>query len=319
MILTETNLAFPLDSVKPLEGINAYREFCIQITKKALSEGARVRNLSPINGQPLEPAGHISGLSYGRCSETGSLFLMSTASPSAWAKLLKELNEKRQSPGGFHGGVAESRTEHVYLPKLEWIQSMLQIQGVARPSLLEVTTPVSRFASLLKSSGTFSRIETMNEMDLSLGAGVSGSFQSAVMLESLDHVCDPVALIQSVHNQLAKGGILFLTSLLSSGFDTTLLGFENLYFCPPDRTNFFSLSGLEKFLRNAGFELIEVSTPGVLDVEIVQAHLKQNINVPLSDFERKIMNADQDVKQSFQSFLQKSGLSSFARIVGRKL
>jgi hypothetical protein len=156
-------------------------------------------------------------------------------------------------------------------------------------------------------------------MDVVSGKASTGKpSQAAVLLESLDHVNDPQKLIEAVHQRLAKDGLVFVTALVASGFDMTVLGFENLYLCPPDRTNIFTLGGLEKFLQRAGFNLVEVSTPGVLDVEIVQAHLAQAAKVSLSPFERQVMSSEADVKQAFQSFLQKGGLSSFARIVARK-
>src|SRR5262249_47893754 len=113
-------------------------------------------------------------------------------------------------------------------------------------------------------------------------------------------------------------GLLFLTSLVSSGFDFTVLGLKNHYLYPPDRANCFSLDGLKKLVMQAGFKLIEVSTPGVLDVEIVQAHRKHAPDLPLSDFERGILDSDEETRMAFQTFLQQRGRSSFARIVGRK-
>ena len=96
------------------------------------------------------------------------------------------------------------------------------------------------------------------------------------------------------------------------------LGVRNLYLCPPDRTNCFSLQGLSALLRQAGFALLEVSTPGVLDVEIVQAHVRRNPSLALSVFERQLLEASEETRTAFQTFLQQQGLSSFARIVGRK-
>ena len=319
MILTETNLAFPLSSVKPLDGLRAYRQSCIETTKKALAGKSQKRDRSPINNAPLVLAGSVDGLEYGRCSETGSLFLSSLPDAAAWATVLSEVSRRRQSPDGFHAGVAGSRAENVYLPKLDWIQRTLQIQGVDRPSFLEVAGAQSRFTAMLKSSDGFGDVQSVNEMDLITGAAAKGApAQAAVMLENLDHVNDPVKLLAAVRDRLASGGLLFITALVASGFDIVLLGFDNLYFCPPDRTNCFTLKGLETFLEKAGFELLEVSTPGVLDVEIVQAHLNQKSAPALSKFEKEIMASETDVKQAFQSFLQKGGLSSFARIVGRK-
>lgn len=319
MISTETNIAFPLSSVKPLDKLRAYRQFCIDTTKKALSAGAHSRDRSPVSGLPLVAAGNVDRLEYGRCPQSGSLFLTSMPEASAWGSVLNEVNKRRQSPDGIHAGVAGSRTENVYMPKLDWIESTLQIQGVEKPAVIEAAPPSSRFTSLLKSSQAFSSVVSLNEMDLVLGrAAASEPMQAAVLLESLDHVNDPQALLEAVKSRIAKDGLLFVTALVASGFDMVVLGFENLYFCPPDRANCFTLAGLKTFVEKAGFELIEASTPGILDVEIVQAHIAQKVAVALSPFERQIMTSGPEAKQAFQSFLQKSGMSSFARIVAKK-
>lgn len=138
------------------------------------------------------------------------------------------------------------------------------------------------------------------------------------MLESLDRVGDPSALLRAVAGRLARGGLLFVTALVASGFDVAVLGLSNLYLYPPDRANCFSRRGLELLLERAGFGLLEVSTPGVLDVEIVKAHLGQGAWPSVGAFERQVLAADEETQTAFQAFLQQHGLSSFARVVARK-
>src|SRR3989338_2660212 len=141
----------------------------------------------------------------------------------------------------------------------------------------------------------------------------------ADLLESLDRVDDPVALLHAVHQRLVPGGLLFVTALVASGFDMAVLGLRNLYLYPPDRTNCFTLQGLQSVLERAGFGLLEVSTPGVLDLEIVQAHRRQDPALALSAFEEQLLAVDQETREAFQAFLQQQRLSSFARLVARKL
>lgn len=109
-----------------------------------------------------------------------------------------------------------------------------------------------------------------------------------------------------------------MTALVASGFDLAVLGLKSLYLYPPDRANCFTLRGLSMLLEQAGFHLLEVSTPGVLDVEIVTAHCARDPSVDLSPFERQLIESDQHTKDEFQAFLQQRGLSSFARMVMKK-
>jgi hypothetical protein len=207
------------------------------------------------------------------------------------------------------------------------------MNGVQHPRLLEVVTPPSDFTALLASSEDFDGVETMDEMSFVSQIGFSPSsasiaasrvngnnhrVQAAVLLESLDRVDDPVKLLQAVAAKLNDGGLLFLTSLISSGFDLAVLGIRDLYLYPPDRANCFSLQGLERLLPRAGFVPIEISTPGILDVEIVQAHLRHDPAIPLSSFERALLASGEETQRAFQAFLQENRMSSFARIVGKK-
>ncbi len=315
----ETDHVVPLCFVKPFEQLMPYRERCLTEARQAARAGTRRRERSPVTGAALQPLGQVEGFEYLRCPDTGSVFLAELPPSATWIEVLGAVNRTRRSAETFHAGIAEQRQEHVHSPKLEWIRSSLRMQGMARPAALEVATPPSEATRLLEDCGAFSRVTTVNEMELAAGRRPTGldGIGAAVLFESLDRVDDPASLLEAVRGCLAPGGLLFVTALVCSGFDVAVLGLRNVYLYPPDRTNCFSLSGLEELLRRAGFALLEVSTPGVLDVEIVQAHLRADPSLPLSDFERQLLAADGQTQQAFQTFLQQHRMSSFARIIGR--
>jgi len=317
----QTSVEVALSAVKPLEGLLSYRAYCLAQTRRARQEAARRRDRSPVSGTALEPVGEVEGLVYGRDPEGGGLFLMDVADPSPWARLLADVSRYRHTPEAFHASLAQSRTAHVYAPKVEWIRETLRLHGFERPQVLEVTTAPSDLTALLKASGICAEVMTVDEMALRTNGEATACrpAQAAVLLESLDRVDDPAALVRAVARGVEPGGLVFITALVSSGFDVNVLGLRNLYVYPPDRTNCFSLQGLKRLWQQAGFTLVEVSTPGMLDVEIVQRHLTHDPSLPLSAFERHLLDADQETRDAFQAFLQQQGLSSFARLVVKKL
>lgn len=316
----EMSELFPLSSVKPLDDLLSYRAYCLSETRKALTGTTRRRDRSPVTGAALESIGEIEGFAYGRDPENGSFFLAVLPESRAWADLLARVNQYRHSPRAFHLGLAQSRVDHVYAPKVAWIQDTLRLQGIDRPRILEAVTPPSDLTPLLRDSHAFSAVCTMGEMAYAQASapGEEGDVSAAILLESLDRVDDPAALLRTVAKRLAHGGLLFLTALAASGFDMAVLGLQNLYLYPPDRANCFTLQGLSGLLTAAGFSLVEVSTPGVLDVEIVRAHVQRDPTLPLPPFERRLIEADGETHEAFQAFLQQQRLSSFARIVARK-
>jgi hypothetical protein len=141
---------------------------------------------------------------------------------------------------------------------------------------------------------------------------------AAVLLESLDRIDDPAALLRGVAQRLNPGGLVFVTALAASGFDMAVLGLRNLYVYPPDRANCFTLQELSALVTGSGFALLEASTPGVLDVEVVRAHAHRDPGLPLSTFERQLIDADGETRAALQALLQQRGLSSFARLVARR-
>ncbi len=317
----EIDQTFSLYSVKPFDELLPYRQHCLSRTRDAVQGYAHRREISPVSGVALEPFGAVEGFVYLRCPESGSLFLRDLSGSEDWARLLSDVNRYRRSPETFHAGIAKTRGEHVYGPKLEWIRSTLRMQHLEQPHVMEVVTPPSEFTPLLEAHEAIGRVTTVNEMELTMSRpdDVPGRVEAATLFESLDRVDDPVRLLRAVVERLAPGGLLFVTALVSSGFDVAVLGVKNMYLYPPDRTNCFSLRGLERLLTNEGLTLVEVSTPGVLDVEVVQAHLQHDPTLPLSVFERQLIASAAQAPEPFQAFLQRQGLSSFARIVGRKL
>ena len=60
----QTQHTFSLSSVKPLEGLLNYREYCLTAMKAALRTGARRFECSPITGSVLKLFGDLEGLTY---------------------------------------------------------------------------------------------------------------------------------------------------------------------------------------------------------------------------------------------------------------
>ena len=317
----ETGQTFPLAAVKPLDQLADYREFCLSATRQRLKRSSRPRGASPITGKPMRPIGDVAGLPYSLCAETGSLFLSEVCEPKEWEELLAETSRRHHAAGRKDGKLSQSRTDNVFAPKVDWIRETLAMQGIRRPRILEAVTPPSEMGSLLKECQSFAEVETVNVMELahSVAAGPrAASEEVIVMLETLDQVDDPRKLLQNASTRMKNNGLLFVTALVASGFDLEVLGLKSQYLYPPDRTNCFSVRGLQRLLESEGFKLWEVSTPGVLDVEIVQAHLQADSELPLSRFERQIVEADPETRKEFQLFLQRNRLSSHARIVAKK-
>ncbi len=193
----QTQQTVPLSCVKPLEGLRRYRAACLAATREALRGPTQRLALSPVSGAALVSAWDVEGLEYVRDPATGSLFFAERPEPRRWGELLAQISRYRHSPDAFHAGLTQSRTDHVYAPKLEWIEDALRLQGVSRPTILEVRTAPSDFTSLLQESRTFGGVMTADETQLVLERPVLSTPQAGavVLLEALERISEPATFL----------------------------------------------------------------------------------------------------------------------------
>jgi hypothetical protein len=144
-----------------------------------------------------------------------------------------------------------------------------------------------------------------------------GVFSLITALDALQRWPDPAEMLKALHQRLSPKGLLLLTCRLGTGFDVLALWDHSATIYPLDHLHLPSLQGLTGLLETLGFDVLEASTPGQLDVRLVQEQRAE-----LSDqqrFLRYLMErGDALLMERFQTFLQENRLSSHLRLVARK-
>lgn len=183
---------------------------------------------------------------------------------------------------------------------------------------LDVIDYGNRYEGFIKhfiDSGMCGKYELRNSI-LSIETVKVDKADVILYLNQLQHEVDPVATLRMLKNDMKEDGILILHTRLGSGFDILTLkgGMDSLF--PYEHIMLPSRKGLEKILQDAGFELLEITTPGTRDMDAV---LKNQNRIEGDNFFVKYLLkiADRETLSDFQQFLQKSGLSSFAQIVAK--
>ena len=159
--------------------------------------------------------------------------------------------------------------------------------------------------------------EEVSTSDINYGT-TNNTYDVVMLFEALDRTVEPASIFNKVKNMLKPGGLCFITCLLSSGFEVLVMGQDSGIFLPPERMNFLSYEGMNGLIdKVGGFEILEFSTPSVLDVQNVIENIDQ-LNNSFVNYILKERN-DDELILSFQDFLQKNCLGSFGRIVVRKI
>jgi hypothetical protein len=230
----------------------------------------------------------------------------------------------------------DARKEKIYLPRLQWIKDLaaeflpraeviadfcnknknyvldfLQDQSFKQKIIVNPYFSAEREPLAARSGQIVS--------DLIQVENLPQNADLVTVFEAIDYTSDVEALFKTIHGLLVKGGLCFVTTISISGFDLQVLWDNSKSIFPLDRMNVFSSDGLMRLFGRHGFEVIEYSTPGLLDLDIVRNVVQENKKIPVPRFVQTLLDKnDLQLFKDFQEFLQINRLSSFVRVVLQK-
>jgi hypothetical protein len=141
-----------------------------------------------------------------------------------------------------------------------------------------------------------------------------------VAIDVLDRIQNIKAFFAELENVINPEGIFFATCPVSSGFEIQSLWDRSPSVIPPDKLNLPSVQGLiDLFSRSSKWEILELSTPGMFDVESVRQEMKKHGDVAWPRSLHALLdNINNQGAGLFTEYLQSQRLSSFARLVVRR-
>jgi len=119
---------------------------------------------------------------------------------------------------------------------------------------------------------------------------------------------------------LKPGRLVVLSCPSGEGFDIVMLG-DNSPAVDAEHINFSNPHSLRTLLKNCGFEVLEFTTPGKFDAEIVRdAALAGTLDLGTDPFLKKTLIDEWDrLGWPFQTFLAENEFSSHMGILARRL
>jgi 2-polyprenyl-3-methyl-5-hydroxy-6-metoxy-1,4-benzoquinol methylase len=146
----------------------------------------------------------------------------------------------------------------------------------------------------------------------------SGLFNVIVNFEVLEHLFSPIEFIKSCRKLLKKDGLLIFTTPNGEGFDVRLLG-KLSSAVDHEHLNYFNPRSIEILLAKCGLQVIQITTPGKLDAELVRKKvLSGDFKVSQDSFLRSVLIDNwEKYGKNFQSFISDFGLSSHMLVVAR--
>jgi SAM-dependent methyltransferase len=135
--------------------------------------------------------------------------------------------------------------------------------------------------------------------------------------ELIEHITDPDILLTKIVSNLVVGGFFILSTPGSAGFDIQVLG-EKARAVGYDHVSLYNVKSLKFLLERHGFEIVEISTPGALDVQMVKQAYDNNDfqtdNIALNF----LLENGKTYQESLQEYLRKNLLSSHMICIAKK-
>lgn len=276
------------------------------------------------------------GFRYCGCEDCGSLY----ASPRPSPALLREYLETSEAvefwSTHFYRETAEARREKMFRPRAARIAELADRYGLGgdascadigagyglflqelserqRFGRLLAIEPDARLAGICRDAGFEVIQEWVEDLrDDQVAADIAAAF------EVIEHVYDPLAFLAASALAVRPGGLLFFSTLAATGFDIQTLWEHSRSVSPPQHLNFPSVDGARRLMERAGLEVVEITTPGQLDIDIVRNRLDAEPQLPVPRFARRLAAADEDTRRAFQRFLQDHRLSSHIQCLARR-
>lgn len=325
------------DDIRPRELFDRYLELAAKDARQLLTERAQfVRVNCPACDNPdQEPAFEKLGFAYVLCRDCGSLYV----SPRPPSRLLDAFYQDGESvkfwSTDYFVKTAEARRERMFKPRAKHVSEIVDRFKSPTASFVDIGSGFGIFLEEISALGRFKSVSGIEpgpdlaEVCRRKGFHVIMKTVETVSAEEcrpnvmtsfevLEHVFAPREFLAAARGLLAPGGILFFTTLTASGFDISVLWENSKSVCPPHHLNLLSTSGLARLVERAGLALIEQSTPGELDVDIVANAAAQYPELVLPRFVSSLLKSGPAARGEFQSFLSRNALSSHVWVIAKR-
>lgn len=276
------------------------------------------------------------GFSFDRCGDCQTVYMNPRATPEILAdfyahSVLYEYWNEHIFPAS-----RAARMERVFRPRAARILELCSRRELNPEVLIEVGAAGGMFCEEAQRSGGFGRIIAIEpgaaqaatcrsigveviEATLEQVGELDSPAQVIASFETIEHVHSPEDFLRHCCRILAPKGLLVLTCPNYVGFDIMTLGplSDSL---DAEHINLFNPASLCRLVERCGFEVLDLSTPGELDAELVRNKvLEGSISLDGQPFLQKVLIDEWKQRgPAFQEYLKSQLLSSHMWLVASR-
>lgn len=324
------------NDIRPEALLNRYLALSAEDAERCFSAARRAAVACVgCGGNKLAPQFEKNGFAYSTCSDCGTLLQAPRPPIAAFEAFYRDSVSSRYWAEEFFPAVAEARREKIFRPRAEKLSQLCRVKGIDVRRVADVGAGYGIMLQewkRLDPQAEVLAIEPSASLALECRAkglavvediaenvtGYDGWADLVVCFEVLEHVYDPLAFVRTLRSLARPGGYVFVSTLGVDGFDIQVLWEKSNSIFPPHHINFLSVAGFRTLFDRSGLEEVDVTTPGVLDVDIVRNVARREPGLLGGQRFLQRLVADDALAAPFQQFLSANRLSSHTWVLGRR-
>ena len=331
---------FQEEDIRPARLMDEGWDACLKDIERLLSrrdEFVRV-GCPACDSRSSSPLFSKHGIDYEQCTACDTFFVNPRPSPAVLEWFYADSATYAFWNDRMFPAVEAARRRLIVAPRVDAIIALCDQLGTPTDSLLEVGAGFGTFCLEVVARDRFRRVvaieptpglantcrarglETIESPFDTFAAQSQDRFDVVAHFEVIEHLFSPRDFLSQVHRVLNPNGLMVLTCPNGQGFDIQVLG-ERSESIDHEHINYFSPLSLGQLLVRSGFEVVDQSTPGKLDAELVRKQVMSgNFDLSAQPFLKRVLIDEWDrLGAAFQNFIADQGLSSNMWIVARKV
>lgn len=266
------------------------------------------------------------GFTYNRCDRCASVFVSPRPTHDMLAEYYRTSKASHFRVEQLARDTANARRAHLLHSHANWLGRLVDERGnLEARRCVDIGTNLTLVFDEFRRLGLFDDLYCLNPLpslepelealSVQIRHDPPENQGAVTAFEQLEHQFSPLDFITAARDMLVDRGLFFFTTRTISGFDLQMLWDKAPYIFVPEHLNLMSVEGIQELIARAGMDVVELSTPGQLDLELTLHAVQQDDTIELPPFVSYLLRQrGREVHEDFQAFLQRARLSSHVRV-----
>lgn len=320
------------EEIRPLKIFDEYLTLAKEDTKTYFATVEKEHGDCPACGTTGSFSFEKHGFSYESCPNCYSLYVNPRPVESAFIKYYTESPSSRFWASTFYKETAVMRREKIWRPKAKLINDTLNYYDANNNLLIDIGGGYGIFAEEVKALtgkmpiviepgpdlADICRKKSIPVIEKFLEKveidDLPSNSKAFVSFELFEHLHNPFLFLKKLKTLMNPKDLFIFTTLSGTGLDIQALWGDSKSVSPPHHLNFLNPKAIEILMTRVGLEVLDITTPGKLDIDILvnnQALIKDRF------WQIFIARSSEQDKQKMQTLIAQSGWSSHMMVVCR--